>query len=1055
MVNQRQFNTIDNRQQYRMPVAWFIQCLLLAVPLGAQVTLSLPQVRVPAGDSTAVVPVMLANELDEVGGLQVDLYQSSAGPTLDTILTTTRTAGWTVSPTPTSRHGLTRLLLFDPRGSNIAPGDGPVMELVYSWLPDSAYSVYVAIEVAALSVSDAVGAELLSTGRAGSLGIGVLVTLAADTISADAGDTVVVAISMANNAPLAEIGLGLIWERRWLELVAAATTTRSQALSLEVTDDDNGARLVMSVVDSGYLAIDTGYVVTLKFAISPKAPAVEIPISITADRLQLPNGWMAALTGIGPGLVRVYPGYLAPPSGLTAKSSEDSRVLLSWNAPAWTGDGLGSPTGYLLYRHRAPDFPNDSVHRTVAVATESYLDTAVVNGDTYYYRVTAMYGDSLESAYTWPVPATPEAPQVLAIGSLRAKAGERVDIPILLENARPVAGLRFKVTLEPDITLDDAEIVLGSRVPADWMVVMSRDTASRALEIAALSPRLTLIPAGSGDVLHLRAATPPGHSLEARLRLTDASLTAPDGEIYPTRVEHGRLDLAVQVAGLRIGTGAPTQPGDTGRITIFMDNPEPVQAFRLIVTGAGQALQVVAVTGAPRLPPDADVAFTAIGNGAVRIIGSSFSRTPIAAGTGGIVVVTYKVAASAPEGLLELALEEVALSDQGGRTLRQASVAGHFPVGRIKAVFTPGSGEGEPGRSATLPLNLVNQVELCRFRIDLHYDDRSLEFLSLEPGYRRLDPQAFSTSVVEPGHLRIEFAGEESLTSGAGPIGSLVFALAATVPRDTTLDVIVTQAIAHGCLNEPVFTLGQAGKVIVGAQPVHPEHFAVGMLTGMVHFIKVKAITVGGRYLDPGDELAVIDTSAKLDRPGSMDLRLMGAGVVREDGSVDITARFGIVSDGDGTEQDIDGGLVFLAWVRQSGEQSRPGADARYILGSGLWGENNGLTIIELLRLPAVERPPAAEVPKQLVLEQNEPNPFTDSTTIRFGVPGELEVRVAVYDLLGRELLALHDGLTAAGYHQVTWDGADRDGNPARSGMWFYQVRTPGRTLTRKMILLR
>ncbi|MEE9465632.1 MAG: fibronectin type III domain-containing protein, partial [Candidatus Neomarinimicrobiota bacterium] len=521
MVKRRQLISINTRQRYRLPLAGLVHSLLLAGTLTAQVTLSLPHIRVAAGDSTAVVPVVLVNELDEVGGLQVDLYQPLAGPTLDTILTTTYTAGWTVSPTPTNRPGLTRLLLFDPQGSNIAPGTGPVMELVYTWPPDSTYSAYIHLEVAALSVSDAVGDELPSVGRPGSLGIGALVTLAADTISADADDTVEMTIAMENNAPLADISLGLTWERRWLNLVEASATTRSRALSIEVKDDDSGARLDLAAVDSSYLAIDTGAVVTLQFAISREAPAGDIPISITADRLKLPDGQRAALTGTGPGLVRVYPGHLAPPSGLTAISSEDSRVLLSWTAPAWTGDGLGSPTGYLLYRHGAPDFPDDSLHRTVAVATESYLDTAVVNGDTYYYRVTAMYGDSLESAYTWPVWATPEAPQVLAIGSVRATAGEWMDIPILMENAHPVAGLRFKVTVEPDIPLNDLEIVLGSRVPPDWMVVLSRDTVSRALEIAALSPRLTLIPAGSGEVLHLRAETPSGHSLEAELRLSD------------------------------------------------------------------------------------------------------------------------------------------------------------------------------------------------------------------------------------------------------------------------------------------------------------------------------------------------------------------------------------------------------------------------------------------------------------------------------------------------------------------------------------------------------
>ncbi len=96
-----------------------------------------------------------------------------------------------------------------------------------------------------------------------------------------------------------------------------------------------------------------------------------------------------------------------------------------------------------------------------------------------------------------------------------------------------------------------------------------------------------------------------------------------------------------------------------------------------------------------------------------------------------------------------------------------------------------------------------------------------------------------------------------------------------------------------------------------------------------------------------------------------------------------------------------------------------------------------------------------SRLPDRLVVEQNVPNPFSDTTVIRFGLPAEQQVRVAVYDLLGRELVALHDGITAAGYHQVVWDGTDGNGRPARKGMWFYQVRTPGGAITRKMLLLR
>ena len=85
----------------------------------------------------------------------------------------------------------------------------------------------------------------------------------------------------------------------------------------------------------------------------------------------------------------------------------------------------------------------------------------------------------------------------------------------------------------------------------------------------------------------------------------------------------------------------------------------------------------------------------------------------------------------------------------------------------------------------------------------------------------------------------------------------------------------------------------------------------------------------------------------------------------------------------------------------------------------------------------------------------NDPNPFSDTTTIRFGLPGESEVKVTVFDLMGREVVTLHDGITAAGYHEVVWNGADKAGLVARNGMYFYQVRTPGRTITRKLLLMR
>ncbi len=1041
--------TIDNHRWQLVPLAWFLFWLLQVAPLAAQVTLTIHDARVSSGDSTAVVPVALANQQDEVGGLQLDLRQTAGSPALDTIHITDRTSGWMVSRSHDQHTGVTRLLLFDPKGSNIAPGSGPVMELVYAWPPVSGYSAYVPLEVAALSVSDALGGELPSVGRNGSLGIGALAAVA------DAGDTVGVAVTLAGNVPIAEVQLDLVWPGRWLTWLNLSPTTRDSVLA-ESPGEANGVSLRLLAADSSRFEAGHGAVATLKFAISREALAGDIQLTITAARFLLTDGREVALTSAGPGLVAVYPGHLPPPTELTALSREDGRVPLIWRAPGTTGPRLGTPSGYAIYRGREPGFALDTISQIVraGAGTTSFNDTAVVNGETYYYRVTAVYADSLESAAAGPVSAAPEAPAVLAIESVWTMTGQPVEIPIMLENTHPVAGLRFTLEFEPEVPWTAPAAILGARVPPNWIVTLSPDKSSSALAIVALSPQLTAIPPGRGEVLRLGAAIPVDDPLKAALRLRDVVISAPDGVAYTTRVINGRLALEVQVADLRIGTGPPIQPGDTGTVTIFMDNPEPVLAFRLVVKAADDALRVIRVDGMPRLPSDADVAFTNLGAGAVQIIESSFSQRAIAAGSGAIVALTYQVADTAAEGLVRLVLDEVALTDRRGRTLRQATVAGHFPVGSIVAVFTPGVIDGQPGRTVTVPLNLANRVALCGFRFEVQHDPQMLGFLSLEAG-RLPGDHGLSVHEMEPGRLQVEYDGSQPIAVGDGPLLSLVFALAGSVSWDTSLAVAVDRVSATGCPG-PVFALGQAGRVTIGAAPARPVHFQADMQpAGGIHFITAQAITLGGRYLDQGDELAVIDTTAGGE---GTSVVVMGVGVVREDGSVDIPARLGFAARGGlpaGAESGLGHTMVFLAWDRQTGEESRPGTEARYILGAGLWGENNGLTIIDLLQLPAVAEAPLSPLPDQLVVEQNVPNPFTDTTVIRFGLPAEQQVRVAVYDLLGRELVALHDGITAAGYHQVTWDGTDGEGRPARKGMWFYQVRTPGGTITRKMLLMR
>jgi hypothetical protein len=83
-------------------------------------------------------------------------------------------------------------------------------------------------------------------------------------------------------------------------------------------------------------------------------------------------------------------------------------------------------------------------------------------------------------------------------------------------------------------------------------------------------------------------------------------------------------------------------------------------------------------------------------------------------------------------------------------------------------------------------------------------------------------------------------------------------------------------------------------------------------------------------------------------------------------------------------------------------------------------------------------------------LNQNYPNPFNPSTTIKYELPKASDVRLAVYDLLGREVSVLVNERRDAGVHEVKFDG---DG--ISNGVYFYRLTAGNFVQTRKLLLLK
>jgi len=94
--------------------------------------------------------------------------------------------------------------------------------------------------------------------------------------------------------------------------------------------------------------------------------------------------------------------------------------------------------------------------------------------------------------------------------------------------------------------------------------------------------------------------------------------------------------------------------------------------------------------------------------------------------------------------------------------------------------------------------------------------------------------------------------------------------------------------------------------------------------------------------------------------------------------------------------------------------------------------------------------PISSEVPASYSLSQNYPNPFNPSTSIRYELPRAGVVRLAVYDVMGREVETLVNERQAAGSYEAVWDGTR-----FASGVYFYRLTAEGYGETRKMLLIR
>jgi uncharacterized delta-60 repeat protein len=121
---------------------------------------------------------------------------------------------------------------------------------------------------------------------------------------------------------------------------------------------------------------------------------------------------------------------------------------------------------------------------------------------------------------------------------------------------------------------------------------------------------------------------------------------------------------------------------------------------------------------------------------------------------------------------------------------------------------------------------------------------------------------------------------------------------------------------------------------------------------------------------------------------------------------------------------------------------------------SGIIASQNRIRIV-----PSSELPPDApeyidskseDIPKVFTLKQNYPNPFNPSTTIKYQLPLQSHVLLKIFDILGREVTVLVNGIEEPGYKLVLFDASKLS-----SGVYYYRLQAGDHVATKKLLLLK
>ncbi len=495
--------------------------------------------------------------------------------------------------------------------------------------------------------------------------------------------------------------------------------------------------------------------------------------------------------------------------------------------------------------------------------------------------------------------------------------------------------------------------------------------------------------------------------------------------------------------------------GHTDTLELSINNDGGISSFGFVVTDAPDQLTAVAV-----LPTDRtngwllDVAENA--DGAFEVTGLSIGSL-LGSGSGSVckVVVTCF---SLEVATLNLTITGAEIVDANDNEMPWTADAGTFDIDVETQSLMLLNNYGDPGQSVSLSLivNNTQNIHALQFNID----DGGAGFVvgsSVEAAAATSGWQVSGTNVGGTYQILLfDLTGQNGIGAGTTHLADIEFSVSSFAPTGSAVEITISEVSMTDANSVQMYVEPYTASIGVGVPEAiftisDVETNATGQVSGFSLGLANTA-TVGYfevKVMDMPNALLAIDVQAT-DRMSEGSIG-PGSGEV-ETGETYIWGYFnsGGIAPGVGAIADVT--------VYYDASTGFFGRSMLMVTSTAATNENQQVIYSMGMGRTSVILSNEDEtdvLPETFSLHQNYPNPFNPATVLSYDLPEASNVRLAVYDMMGRQVRVLIQGHESAGRKQVVWNGLDASGRSVSAGVYLYRIDTGQHSATRKMLLMK